>query len=158
MLKSQMTARDWQGWCSNMASQRDQVALSGKHDVLAIIELATPIWLKKKKKKAQQPKTDVGRPEKLIIFFFLALISDDISGHSVLMHRATAAGIHLLMGRIGAIFGTNIFGAFVRVNPSIPILIVAGVLLVGGVAALPLPKTTRKTLLKWYWLLLSGNL
>ena len=62
--------------------------------------------------------------------------------------RATAAGIHLLMGRIGAIFGTNIFGAFVRVNPSIPILIVAGVLLVGGIAALPLPKTTRKTLLK----------
>ena len=62
--------------------------------------------------------------------------------------RATAAGIHLLMGRIGAIFGTNIFGALVRVNPSIPILIVAGVLLVGGVAALPLPKTTRKTLLK----------
>ena len=52
--------------------------------------------------------------------------------------RATAAGIHLLMGRIGAIFGTNIFGAFVRVNPSIPILIVAGVLLVGGIAALPL--------------------
>ena len=64
------------------------------------------------------------------------------------VYRATAAGIHLLMGRIGAIFGTNIFGAFVRVNPSIPILIVAGVLLVGGVAALPLPKTTRKTLLK----------
>ena len=54
----------------------------------------------------------------------------------------------MLMGRIGAIFGTNIFGAFVRINPSIPILIVAGVLLVGGVAALPLPKTTRKTLLK----------
>ena len=64
------------------------------------------------------------------------------------MCRATAAGIHLLMGRIGAIFGTNIFGAFVHVNPSIPILIVAGVLLVGGIAALPLPKTTRKTLLK----------
>ena len=54
----------------------------------------------------------------------------------------------MLMARFGALFGPNIFGAFVRVNPSIPILIVASVLLVGVLAALPLPKTTRKTLLK----------
>ena len=54
----------------------------------------------------------------------------------------------MLMARFGAIIGTNIFGAFVRVNPSIPILIVASVLLVSVIAALPLPKTTRKTLLK----------
>lgn len=62
--------------------------------------------------------------------------------------RATAAGIHLLMARIGAIIGTNIFGLFIRVNPSVPILLVASVLFVGGVASLGLPKTTRKTLLK----------
>lgn len=62
--------------------------------------------------------------------------------------RSTAAGIHLLMARIGAIFGSNIFGVFIRVNPSIPILWVASLLIVGGVAALVLPKTTRRTLLK----------
>lgn len=62
--------------------------------------------------------------------------------------RSTAAGVHLLIARIGAIIGTNIFGVFIRVNPSIPILLVACILFVGGVAALGLPKTTRKTLLK----------
>jgi len=55
--------------------------------------------------------------------------------------------MHLLMARIGAIIGTNLFGEFVYISPSIPILLVASVLLVGGVAALPIPKTTRKTLL-----------
>ena len=39
--------------------------------------------------------------------------------------RTTAAVLHLLMVRIGAIIGTNIFGLFVKVNPSIPILLVA---------------------------------
>ena len=63
-------------------------------------------------------------------------------------HRSTAMGVHLLMARIGAIIGTNLFGEFVNVNPSVPILLVAVVFLLGGVAALPLPKTTRKTLLK----------
>lgn len=62
--------------------------------------------------------------------------------------RSTAAGVHLIMARIGAIFGTNIFGAFVRVNPTIPIILVAAILFVGALAALGLPKTTRKTLLK----------
>ena len=62
--------------------------------------------------------------------------------------RSTAAGIHLLCARIGAICGTNIFGAFIRVNPSVPIIFVAVVLFVGAVTALGLPKTTRKTLLK----------
>lgn len=62
--------------------------------------------------------------------------------------RTTAAGVHLLMARIGVIFGINIFGVFIRVNPSVPILLVASILFVGGVAALVLPKTTRKTLLK----------
>ena len=57
-------------------------------------------------------------------------------------------GIHLLFARIGAIIATNIFGLLLHVNPSIPILLVACVLLVGSIAALPLPKTTRKTLLK----------
>ena len=56
-------------------------------------------------------------------------------------------GVHLLMGRIGAITGINLFGEFVNINPSIPILLVAGVLFIGGIAAIPLPKTTRKTLL-----------
>ena len=62
--------------------------------------------------------------------------------------RSTAAGVHLLMARIGAILGTNIFGAFISVNPNVPILLVAVILLVGAVTALGLPKTTRKTLLK----------
>ncbi len=62
--------------------------------------------------------------------------------------RTTAAGIHLLMARIGAIIGTNLFGLFIRINPSIPILLVACVLFVGSVVSLGLPKTTRKTLLK----------
>ena len=62
--------------------------------------------------------------------------------------RSTAAGIHLLMARFGAILGTNIFGLFIRVNPSVPILSIAVLLFFGGVAAAGLPKTTRKTLLK----------
>ncbi len=62
--------------------------------------------------------------------------------------RTTAAGIHLVAARIGAIIGTNIFGAFVHVNPNIPIFMVVAMLIVGALAALPLPKTTRKTLLK----------
>ena len=62
--------------------------------------------------------------------------------------RTTATGTHLLMARIGAILGTNIFGLFVRVDPTIPILTVACLFFVGSVASLGLPKTTRKTLLK----------
>lgn len=62
--------------------------------------------------------------------------------------RSTAAGIHLLMARIGAIIGTNLFGLFIRVNPSVPILFVAVILFTGAVTAIGLPKTTRKTLLK----------
>ena len=62
--------------------------------------------------------------------------------------RSTAAGAHFLMARIGAIVGTNIFGFFVLVNPSIPILLVASLLFIGAFAAMVLPMTTRKTLLK----------
>lgn len=62
--------------------------------------------------------------------------------------RTTAAGVHLVAARIGAIAGTNIFGEFVHVNPSIPIIMVVIMLIIGALAALPLPKTTRKTLLK----------
>ena len=62
--------------------------------------------------------------------------------------RTTAAGLHLLMARIGAIIGTNIFGLFVKVNPSIPILLVASFFLVGSVRSLGVPKTTRNFLLK----------
>lgn len=62
--------------------------------------------------------------------------------------RTTAAGIHLLMARIGAIVGTNLFGVFIQVNPGVPILLVASLFFVGSVAALILPKTTRKTSLK----------
>ena len=54
-------------------------------------------------------------------------------------------GVHFLMARIGAIAGANVFGEFIITSPSIPILLVAGVLLVGGVTATCLPKTTRKT-------------
>jgi len=50
--------------------------------------------------------------------------------------------------RIGAIIGNNVFGEFIHVNPNIPIFIVVGMLVIGALAALPLPKTTRKTLLK----------
>ncbi len=53
-----------------------------------------------------------------------------------------------MAARIGAIIGTNIFGLFVYVNPSIPIFMVVAMLIIGALAALPLPKTTRKTLLK----------
>eukprot|EP00731_Ephydatia_muelleri_P012149 Em0006g1043a len=61
--------------------------------------------------------------------------------------RSTALGIHFIMIRIGAILGTNVFGHFIAVNPSVPILLVAVILLVGSVLALPLPKTTRHTIL-----------
>ena len=53
-----------------------------------------------------------------------------------------------MFARVGAIIGTNLFGLFIHVNPSIPILLVASVLLVGSLASLPLPKTTRKTILQ----------
>ena len=61
---------------------------------------------------------------------------------------ATSSSVHLLMARIGAIIGTNIFGLFVKMNPSIPILLVASVFLVGSLSSVVLPKTTRDTLLK----------
>ena len=62
--------------------------------------------------------------------------------------RSSSQGIHLLFARIGAILGTNLFGLFIHINPTIPILLVACLLLVGSLASLPLPKTTRKTVLK----------
>ena len=66
----------------------------------------------------------------------------------VTLHRTTATGVHLLMARIGAIVGTYMFGQFSYADPTIPIIMVAVVMLIGTIAALPLPRTNRRTALK----------
>jgi hypothetical protein len=55
------------------------------------------------------------------------------------VYRSTAFGIQAAVGRVGAILGNVSFGKLVSVDPMIPIVIVAALLLVGGVTAIFLP-------------------
>ena len=54
--------------------------------------------------------------------------------------------VTLIPARLGAILGNLVFGYLVEVNCAIPILSVAALLIVGGLAGLLLPNTTRTAL------------
>lgn len=77
--------------------------------------------------------------------------------------RSTAFGIQLVAGRIGAILGNLTFGKLITVSPFIPIVIVAGVLMAGGVSGLVLPTprgaegSSRKLLSRCWRLLRRKN-
>ncbi|KAK4008982.1 synaptic vesicle glycoprotein 2C isoform X1 [Daphnia magna] len=61
--------------------------------------------------------------------------------------RSTAMSITLAAARLGAILGNIIFGVFVDVACAIPILLVATLLMFGGLLGLWLPNTTKEPLL-----------
>lgn len=68
--------------------------------------------------------------------------------HFVLYRRSTANGILLGAARVGAILGIFLFGLFIDVHPTIPILIAGSCFVAAGICSLPLPATNRKTLLE----------
>ncbi|XP_061193561.1 synaptic vesicle glycoprotein 2C-like [Saccostrea echinata] len=57
--------------------------------------------------------------------------------------RSTAMGIQTGVGRLAAIFGNVIFGELVDVHCSIPMIIVSGLLVFGGLCSIRLPSTVR---------------
>ncbi|KAG0720764.1 Synaptic vesicle glycoprotein 2A [Chionoecetes opilio] len=61
--------------------------------------------------------------------------------------RSTALAVTLLAARIGAILGTVLFGYLVDVYCAVPMLLVAALLIFGGVLGLVLPNTTRTALM-----------
>lgn len=61
--------------------------------------------------------------------------------------RSTAMSITLAAARLGAILGNIIFGVFVDVACAIPILLVAVLLIGGGLLGLLLPNTTKEPLI-----------
>lgn len=57
--------------------------------------------------------------------------------------RSTSMGIQTGVGRIAAIFGNVIFGELVDVHCSIPMILVSGLLVFGGLTSIRLPSTVR---------------
>lgn len=60
--------------------------------------------------------------------------------------RSTAMAITLAVARMGAILGNVVFGYLIEINCAIPILMVAFLLLSGGLVSLRLPNTTNTPL------------
>lgn len=60
--------------------------------------------------------------------------------------RSTAMAVTLVAARLGAILGNLVFGYLVETHCSVPILMVAALLIGGGFMGLLLPNTTRKAL------------
>jgi len=60
--------------------------------------------------------------------------------------RSTAMAITLIAARLGAIFGNLVFGYLVESHCAVPILMVAGLLIGGGMMGMALPNTTLKVL------------
>ena len=71
-------------------------------------------------------------------------LSDPALSHTHIL-RSTAFGIQSVMGRVGSIIGNVAFGKLIKVDPFVPILLVAVLLMVGGVTAvfLPSPRVDR---------------
>ena len=66
--------------------------------------------------------------------FIILLISKQFS-------RSSAFGMQASVGRLSAIIGNVVFGELVDVNCTIPLLLVSGLLCLGGLSSLKLPKT-----------------
>ncbi|CAL1594682.1 unnamed protein product [Knipowitschia caucasica] len=60
--------------------------------------------------------------------------------------RSSALGFFTGVGRVAAIMGNMVFGGLVDTDCAVPILLVSGLLLTGGIAALWLPQTKRTEL------------
>lgn len=60
--------------------------------------------------------------------------------------RSTAMAVTLCVARLGAILGNVVFGYFIEVSCAIPILLVAALLLSGGLLGIKLPNTTNTAL------------
>ncbi|XP_067091198.1 synaptic vesicle glycoprotein 2C isoform X1 [Osmerus mordax] len=60
--------------------------------------------------------------------------------------RSSALGFFTGVGRIAAIMGNVVFGQLVDTNCAVPVLLVSALLLVGGIAALRLPRTRQAEL------------
>ena len=71
---------------------------------------------------------------------------------ALLYFRSTAFGIQSVFGRIGSILGNLSFGRLITVDPFIPILLVAALLIFGGLVGFLLPnprgENTRKNMSK----------
>ncbi len=79
--------------------------------------------------------------------YALSLTRNRANSPLVLLYcRSTAMAVTLVTARLGAILGNVVFGYLVEVNCAIPILSVAALLIVGGLAGLLLPNTTRTEL------------
>ena len=61
--------------------------------------------------------------------------------------RSTASGVLMAVGRIASIMGNVVFGQLMGLNCAVPIVIVATLLLIGGLAAIKLPNMTNRDLL-----------
>ena len=62
---------------------------------------------------------------------------------SVCPSRGTAFGLQAAVGRVGAIIGTVLFGKLITVSVYLPILIVASLILAGGLSVFVLPWSGR---------------
>ena len=66
----------------------------------------------------------------------------------IIPYRSTSSGILLSTARVGAILGTVLFGLFINVHPTIPILITGSCFVAAAICSLLLPATSRKTVLE----------
>lgn len=57
-----------------------------------------------------------------------------------------AFGVQAAVGRVAAVFGNVVFGQLVDVHCSIPLLMVASLLVAGGLSVLKLPRTDENSL------------
>ena len=60
--------------------------------------------------------------------------------------RSTAMAVTLAVARLGAILGNVIFGYFIELSCAVPILMVAVLLISGGLLSIKLPSTSRTAL------------
>eukprot|EP00057_Strongylocentrotus_purpuratus_P001895 XP_003723431.1 PREDICTED: synaptic vesicle glycoprotein 2C isoform X1 [Strongylocentrotus purpuratus] len=60
--------------------------------------------------------------------------------------RSTALGVQSVFNRMGAILGNLMFGILIDLNCSVPMILIAVLLAVGGFTALTLPNTSKKEL------------
>lgn len=63
-----------------------------------------------------------------------------------LLYRSTALGVQSVFNRMGAILGNLMFGILIDLNCSVPMILIAVLLAVGGFTALTLPNTSKKEL------------
>lgn len=64
-------------------------------------------------------------------------------GVTFLTNRSTASGVTSAANRVGAILGNVAFGELVDIHCAVPMLLVAALLVVGGLTSLKLPNTTK---------------